>query len=50
MHDVACILLLAVAVASLVLTLLTQLSVHFTVRPKTSAYQCLCRQFRCSSP
>jgi len=32
MHDVACLLLLAVAVASLVLTLLTQLAVHFTVR------------------
>jgi ceramide glucosyltransferase len=31
MHDVACILLLAVAVASIVLTLLTQLPVHLTV-------------------
>jgi ceramide glucosyltransferase len=31
MHDVACILLLAVGVTSLVLTLLMQLPVHFTV-------------------
>lgn len=34
MHDVACTLLLAVAVASLVVTLLTQLTVHFTVGRK----------------
>jgi ceramide glucosyltransferase len=34
MQDVACLLLLAVAAASLVLTLLTQLAVYFTVRRK----------------